>query len=223
MLMLLVQLTQSRMSKNLAFVSDNLQCTVLEVKQTEGLGYTIDVIVVNGVLHEGATIVVCGLQGPIVTTIRSLLTPKPMKELRVKGEYVHHKSIKAAIGEFVCLLKTQCPVDVPFLLGVGACVSCVSVQVSRSVHLIWNMPLQAPSCSLLVRTLALFLTHSLFLIISLGLFLGPKDDLEDLKDIVMGDLATVLSKVDKSGQGVYVQVQILLDCQVVTLHSLSAS
>jgi hypothetical protein len=26
-----------------------------------------------------------------VTTVRTLLTPHPMKEIRVKGEYVHHK------------------------------------------------------------------------------------------------------------------------------------
>lgn len=57
---------------------------MLEVKVIEGLGTTIDVVLVNGVLHEGDTIVVCGLQGPIKTSIRALLTPHPMKELRVK-------------------------------------------------------------------------------------------------------------------------------------------
>ena len=38
------------------------QCTVLEVKVIEGLGTTIDVVLVNGVLHEGDQIVVCGMQ-----------------------------------------------------------------------------------------------------------------------------------------------------------------
>ncbi|KAJ8644247.1 hypothetical protein MRB53_005995 [Persea americana] len=72
------------MEKKLMVVSE-VQCTVLEVKVIEGLGTTIDVVLVNGVLHEGDQIVFCGMQGPIVTTIRALLTPHPMKELQVKN------------------------------------------------------------------------------------------------------------------------------------------
>ncbi|KAK4788329.1 hypothetical protein SAY86_019648 [Trapa natans] len=97
LLLLLVQWTQKTMVEKLTF-SEEIQCTVLEVKVIEGHGTTIDVVLVNGVLHEGDQIIVCGLQGPIVTTIRALLTPHPMKELRVKGTYLHHKEIKAAQG-----------------------------------------------------------------------------------------------------------------------------
>lgn len=64
----------------------------------EGLGTTIDVVLVNGLLKVGDTIVISGLNGPITTTIRALLTPQPMKELRVKGDYVHHQKIKGAMG-----------------------------------------------------------------------------------------------------------------------------
>ncbi|KAK7823783.1 eukaryotic translation initiation factor 5b [Quercus suber] len=97
LLLLLVQWTQKTMVEKLTY-SNEIQCTVLEVKVIEGHGTTIDVVLVNGVLHEGDQIVVCGMQGPIVTSIRALLTPHPMKELRVKGTYIHHKEIKAAMG-----------------------------------------------------------------------------------------------------------------------------
>lgn len=97
LLRLLVQLTQTRMAKRLAYV-DYPQATVLEVKAVPGLGTTIDAVLVNGTLHEGDTIVVCGLQGPIVTNVRALLTPPPAKEIRVKAEYVHHKEIVGAMG-----------------------------------------------------------------------------------------------------------------------------
>ncbi|TFK22197.1 hypothetical protein FA15DRAFT_596525 [Coprinopsis marcescibilis] len=97
MILLLVNLTQQRMSDALMYISE-LECTVLEVKVIEGLGTTIDVILSNGYLREGDRIVVCGLNGPIVTQIRALLTPQPLRELRVKSNYVHHKEVKAALG-----------------------------------------------------------------------------------------------------------------------------
>ncbi|QRV72399.1 Elongation factor Tu GTP binding domain [Ceratobasidium sp. AG-Ba] len=97
MIMLLVNLTQQRMADALMYISE-LECTVLEVKVIEGLGTTIDVVLSNGYLREGDKIVVCGLNGPIVTQVRALLTPQPLRELRVKSAYVHHKEVKAALG-----------------------------------------------------------------------------------------------------------------------------
>ncbi|KAG8936684.1 hypothetical protein FRC02_000142 [Tulasnella sp. 418] len=97
MIMLLVNLTQQRLSESLMYLSE-LECTVLEVKVIEGLGTTIDVVLSNGILREGDRIVVCGLNGPIVTQVRALLTPQPLRELRIKSAYVHHKEVKAALG-----------------------------------------------------------------------------------------------------------------------------
>jgi len=99
MLLLLVQLTQKMMAARLTFTKE-VKCTVLEVKVIEGFRTTIDVISVNGILKEGDTIVLCGMQGPIVTTIKQnhLLTPQPLRELRIKGVYTHHNEVKAAMG-----------------------------------------------------------------------------------------------------------------------------
>jgi translation initiation factor 5B len=97
MLKLLVTLTQERMTRQLMYLSE-VECTVLEVKVIEGLGTTIDVVLSNGILHEGDRIVLCGTEGAITTDIRALLTPAEMKELRVKSVYVHNKTVKAALG-----------------------------------------------------------------------------------------------------------------------------
>ncbi|PQP97081.1 eukaryotic translation initiation factor 5B [Prunus yedoensis var. nudiflora] len=148
MLLLLVQWTQKTMVEKLTY-SNEVQCTVLEVKVIEGLGTTIDVVLVNGVLHEGDQIVVCGMQGPIVASIRALLTPHPMKELRVKGTYLHHSEIKAAQG--------------------------IKITAQGLEHAIAGTALHV---------------------------VGPRDDLEEVKEAAMEDMKSVLNRIDKSGEGV---------------------
>ncbi|CAO3592993.1 unnamed protein product [Absidia cylindrospora] len=155
LLNLLVTLTQSRMSEQLMYITE-LECTVLEVKVIEGLGTTIDVVLVNGWLHEGDKIVVCGLNGPIVTQVRALLTPQPLRELRIKSQYVRHESIKAAMG-----IKISAP------------------ELEKAIA----------GSRLLVC--------------------GPDDDEEDLKEEVMSDLTNLMSTIDRTGHGVWVQASTL--------------
>merc|ERR1712223_739992 len=93
----LVNLSQDMLAKRLAF-SEELQATVLEVKAIPGLGTTIDIVLLNGRLREGQTMIVAGTEGPIVTQIRGLLTPAKMQDLRVKNNYVQHKEISGAQG-----------------------------------------------------------------------------------------------------------------------------
>ncbi|KAK3100060.1 hypothetical protein FSP39_014100 [Pinctada imbricata] len=94
---LICELTQTMLAKRVSY-SEELQATVMEVKALPGLGTTIDVILVNGHLRESDQIVVPGTEGPIVTHIRGLLMPQPMKELRVKSQWEHHKEVYAAQG-----------------------------------------------------------------------------------------------------------------------------
>ncbi|GBP23737.1 Eukaryotic translation initiation factor 5B [Eumeta japonica] len=97
LLAMIVQACEGPLHKRLIF-SEQLLATVLEVKAIPGLGTTIDTILINGTLHEGDTMVLAGTDGPIVTQIRSLLMPQPMKELRVKNAYIEHKEVVGAQG-----------------------------------------------------------------------------------------------------------------------------
>eukprot|EP01029_Cantina_marsupialis_P024331 TRINITY_DN621_c0_g1_i1.p1 TRINITY_DN621_c0_g1~~TRINITY_DN621_c0_g1_i1.p1 ORF type:complete len:929 (+),score=425.34 TRINITY_DN621_c0_g1_i1:86-2872(+) len=94
---LIIKYSQGMLAKNLTF-KPRVDCTVLEVKAIEGLGMTIDVVLVNGALFEGDRVIISTLNGPVMTTIRGLLTPHPMKEMRVKNEYQRHQYIEAAMG-----------------------------------------------------------------------------------------------------------------------------
>ena len=99
---LLVYFTQSFLVKQIVY-KDEVKCSILEVKVTESIGTTIDVILVNGTIHVGDKIVVGGLLGPIKTTVKIILLPRPMKEMRVKGEYDNYDQISGAIGvRFFC-------------------------------------------------------------------------------------------------------------------------
>merc|ERR1712223_921667 len=93
----LVEISQTRLEERLSF-SEELQATVLEVKAIGGFGTTIDVVLVNGRLKFGQTIVLTGTEGPIVTTVKALLTPAKMQDLRVKCGYTEHKELMAAQG-----------------------------------------------------------------------------------------------------------------------------
>jgi translation initiation factor 5B len=95
---MIVKTTQKMLKNKILERNQEFACTVLEVKKISGVGTTVDVVLVNGKLSVGDTIVLAGFNGPIVTKIRALLTPYPMKEIRVKGEYIHHDSLYGAMG-----------------------------------------------------------------------------------------------------------------------------
>jgi translation initiation factor 5B len=72
--------------------------TVLEVKEEKGFGATIDVVLYDGQIREGDTVVVGGTNGPIVTEIRALLQPRPNAEIRTEKRFDRVESVAAATG-----------------------------------------------------------------------------------------------------------------------------
>jgi translation initiation factor 5B len=51
----------------------------MEVKVLEGYGTTIDCMLVDGLIKKDDQFVILGFEGPIVTKVKALLTPHPMK------------------------------------------------------------------------------------------------------------------------------------------------
>ncbi|PSG96033.1 translation initiation factor IF-2 [Thermoplasmatales archaeon SW_10_69_26] len=75
------------------------QATVLEVKEEKGFGATVDVILYDGKLNEGQDVVVGTTSKPKETSIRALLRPKAMDEIRDPSErFDTVDEVKAATG-----------------------------------------------------------------------------------------------------------------------------
>ncbi len=72
--------------------------TVLEVKDTQGFGTTIDAVIYDGTIREDDTIVVGAKPNPIVTDVRALLQPKPLAEIRADEEFEQVPEVVAAEG-----------------------------------------------------------------------------------------------------------------------------
>ncbi len=100
LLMTVIGLAQKYMAESLQFTKEGpAKGTILEVKESEGLGKTIDVILFDGTLKKGDTIVIGGFAEPIVTKVKALLEPKPLQEMRdTKTKYVQLTEAEAATG-----------------------------------------------------------------------------------------------------------------------------
>jgi translation initiation factor 5B len=100
LLMVLTGLGQKYLGKNLEIEEDsNAKGTILEVKEEKGLGLTINAIIYSGKLKVNDTIVIGGLDQPIVTKIRALLEPNELNEIRdAKSKFKNVKEVIAATG-----------------------------------------------------------------------------------------------------------------------------
>jgi translation initiation factor 5B len=72
--------------------------TVLEVTDEKGFGTTLDVVLYDGTIREDDQIVVGGFDEPIVTTVRALLSPKPLAEIRTGSGFEQVDAVSAAAG-----------------------------------------------------------------------------------------------------------------------------
>jgi translation initiation factor 5B len=99
LLVVLSGLAQKYLEKNLKIeVSGPGRGNVLEIKEEPGLGKTIDVILYDGSISTGDRIAIGAIPKPIVTKVKAILKPSPLRELREKGKFERLKSVHAAAG-----------------------------------------------------------------------------------------------------------------------------
>ena len=100
LLMVITGLAQRYLGDKLAYSSEvPAKGTVLEVKESKGIGTSLDVIIYDGILKVNDSIVIGGLNTPIVTKVRSLFEPVSLAEMRdKKSKFKTVKSVTAATG-----------------------------------------------------------------------------------------------------------------------------
>ncbi|MDY6958881.1 MAG: translation initiation factor IF-2, partial [Halobacteriota archaeon] len=99
LLLILMGLAQRFLEENLHLNAEGPGVgSVLEVKEEKGLGLTLDVILYDGKLKKGDTIVVGGKKEPVVTKVKALLEPNPLSELRMADKFKRVDCVTAAAG-----------------------------------------------------------------------------------------------------------------------------
>ncbi len=99
LLAVLIGLIQQYLKGRLLTTKGPAKGSILEVVEEVGLGTTINAIIYDGILRKGDTIVVGGIEGPIVTKVRAVLMPRPLDEIRDPEErFLSVKKVVAAAG-----------------------------------------------------------------------------------------------------------------------------
>ncbi|MCD6477380.1 MAG: translation initiation factor IF-2 [Candidatus Aenigmarchaeota archaeon] len=97
LLMVLIGLSQQFLSDMLEIKEENGYGSVLEVKEVKGLGTTIDVILYDGKIRRGDYLIIGG-KNPIVTTVKALLKPRELGDIRVEKRFSTVDEVFAAAG-----------------------------------------------------------------------------------------------------------------------------
>ena len=98
-LLVLLGLAQKFLESNLIYnINGPGIGTVLEVKEEKGLGTTIDVILYDGTLMKGDSIIIGSFNNPIETKIRALFKSKKNNEINYENKFRQVSRVTAASG-----------------------------------------------------------------------------------------------------------------------------
>ncbi|MBU0898475.1 MAG: translation initiation factor IF-2, partial [Nanoarchaeota archaeon] len=97
LLMLLTGISQKFLKDRLEVEKGTGKGTVLEVKEFKGLGATIDVVVYDGEIKKGDTLVIGG-EKTVITKVKAMMKPKPLHDIRVEKQFENVDLVTAADG-----------------------------------------------------------------------------------------------------------------------------
>lgn len=97
LLMTLTGLAQRYLEERLEVSEEMGKGTILEVREFKGLGTTIDVILYDGTAKRGDILVIGGNK-TIVTKVKALMKPEPLKEMRIERQFRPIERVSAASG-----------------------------------------------------------------------------------------------------------------------------
>mgnify|MGYP001025840394 CR=1 FL=1 len=94
-----IGLAERYLAEQLEDVEGTAEATVLEMKEERGLGKTLDVILHRGTLSKGDEFAIATPEGPQVTRIKGMFSPRGMSEMRDAGDrWDSVDSVTAAAG-----------------------------------------------------------------------------------------------------------------------------
>ena len=99
LLLILAGIAQRFLLKRLRTREGPGKAVILEVKEEIGLGTTAAIILYQGVLKKGDLIVLGGIDGAVITRVKTILMPKPLDEMRSpEDKFVQIEKVRAAAG-----------------------------------------------------------------------------------------------------------------------------
>ena len=97
LLLTLIGLSQKFLEKQLELKSKEAKGVILEIKEQKGIGKVMDVVLYDGSLKEKDTVIIGGLEKPILTKVKILLEPEVLADMR-RCKFQKVKQVSAAIG-----------------------------------------------------------------------------------------------------------------------------
>jgi translation initiation factor 5B len=99
LLAVLIGLTQQYLNQKLERHEEEGRGIVLEINEEVGLGPAASVILFDGILRQGCSVIVAKRNGAVVTRVKAILLPKPLDEMRdPRDKFRHVSEVVSAAG-----------------------------------------------------------------------------------------------------------------------------